>query len=58
MKKMISFLLAIAVVMSFSTVMITSSAAESVGATTDTNSTGISGKVYFEKPSMWAGTIF
>ncbi|MGN0459389.1 MAG: hypothetical protein ACI4HL_00585 [Ruminococcus sp.] len=58
MKKMISFLLTIAVVMSFSTIMMTSSAAESVGATTDTNASGTTGKVYFEKPSMWTGEYF
>lgn len=53
MKKIISFLLTIAVIMSCLTVMMTSSAT-----TTDVNATGTTGKVYFEKPSMWAGTTF
>ena len=58
MKRIISILLVIGVLMSFSTVMFTASATESVGAGTDTNATGTSGKVYFEYPGMWDGTIF
>ncbi|MGN0462281.1 MAG: Ig-like domain-containing protein [Ruminococcus sp.] len=58
MKRIISILLVIGVLMSFSTVMFTASATESVGAGTDTNASGISGKVYFEKPSMWNGEYF
>ncbi len=80
MKKFLSFLLVIAVVMSFATIAMTVSAAEndevavaaendgvavaaadgdtSVGAGTDVSESGTSGKVYFEKPAKWAGTIF
>ena len=79
MRKLLSFVLVIAVVMSFATVAMTVSAAENddaavaaqseevavaaegdveVGAGTDVESTGTSGKVYFEKPKQWAGTIF
>ena len=58
MKKIISILLVIGVLMSFSTVMVTASATESVGAGTDTNASEAIGKVYFEKPSVWAGTSF
>ena len=58
MKRIISILLVIGVLMSFSTVMVTASATESVGTNTDTNASGISGKVYFEYPGMWDGTIF
>ncbi|MDD6646107.1 MAG: Ig-like domain-containing protein [Oscillospiraceae bacterium] len=58
MKKIFSFLLVIAVVMSFSTVMTTASATDSVSTNTNINTLGSSGKVYFEKPSMWEGTTF
>lgn len=79
MKKFLSFLLVIAVVMSFATIAMTVSADEnelvaagaseevsevaadnavSVGAGTDTDASGAAGKVYFEKPSAWAGTTF
>lgn len=58
MKKIISILLVIGVLMSFSTVMVTASATESVGTNTDSNATGTTGKVYFEYPGMWDGTIF
>ena len=58
MKKIISVLLVIGVLMSFSTAMFTASATESVGAGTDTNASEAIGKVYFEKPSVWAGTSF
>lgn len=79
MKKFLSFLLVIAVVMSFATIAMTVSADEnelvaagaseeveevaaddavSVGAGTDTDAAGAAGKVYFEKPSAWAGTTF
>ncbi|MGN1127205.1 MAG: hypothetical protein ACI4RI_07165, partial [Ruminococcus sp.] len=80
MKKFLSFLLVIAVVMSFATIAMTVSADEndevvaagaseevqevaaddavSVGAGTDTDASGAAGKVYFEKPSAWAGTIY
>lgn len=58
MKKVLSFLLVIAVVMSFSTVMTTASATDSVSTNTNINTLGSSGKVYFEKPSMWEGTTF
>lgn len=79
MKKFLSLLLVIAVVMSFATIAMTVSADEnelvaagateevaevaaddavSVGAGTDTDASGAAGKVYFEKPSAWAGKIF
>ncbi|MDD6644893.1 MAG: LPXTG cell wall anchor domain-containing protein [Oscillospiraceae bacterium] len=79
MKKFLSFLLVIAVVMSFATIAMTVSADEnelvaagateevaevaaddavSVGAGTDTEASGEAGKIYFEKPSAWAGTTF
>ncbi|MCH5202354.1 MAG: LPXTG cell wall anchor domain-containing protein [Oscillospiraceae bacterium] len=72
MKKFLSFLLVIAVVMSFGTIAMTSVSAEenddlvsvaaaddavSVGAGTDVADTGSSGKVYFTKPDKWSGTI-
>ena len=58
MKKILSFLLTIAVVISFSTVMTTASATDSVSKNTGINTLGSSGKVYFEKPSVWEGTTF
>lgn len=79
MKKFLSFLLVIAVVMSFATIAMTVSADEnelvaagateevaevaaddavSVGAGTDTDASGAAGKIYFEKPSAWAGKTF
>lgn len=58
MKKILSFLLTIAFVISFSTVMTTASATDSVSTNTNINTLGSSGKVYFEKPSMWEGTTF
>lgn len=58
MKKIFSFLLTIAFVISFSTVMTTASATDSVSTNTNINTLGSSGKVYFEKPSMWEGTTF
>lgn len=58
MKKIFSFLLTIAFVISFSTVMTTASATDSVSTNTGINTLGSSGKVYFEKPSVWEGTTF
>lgn len=80
MKKLLSVLLVMAVVMSFTTVMMSVSADEkedlvaagssqdvetaaadgnvSVGAGTDAETTGTSGKIYLEKPSSWAGTTY
>lgn len=58
MKKILSFLLTIAVVISFSTVMTTASATDSVSTNTSINTLGSSGKVYFEKPSVWEGEFF
>ncbi len=72
MKKLVSLLLMVAIVMSFATITVTSVSAEenedlvaaaasddavSVGAGTDVSDSGTSGKVYFVKPDNWVGTM-
>ncbi len=72
MKKLVSLLLMVVVVISFATIAVTSVSAEEsedlvaaaasdevvfVGAGTDVSDSGTSGKVYFVKPDNWAGTM-